>query len=1568
MEFDLTAFTLAPTVEVFNSCRKKDLILIAEFFDIQIQRDTTKQVLKESLYEKLIAAGILPRQAGDDGELQTGVAGSAEIVRDADQEVGLSPNFDSVPHEMIAIKLKEMDLLIKKQECEAEMIRFRMLEKQADRDIEMRKLDLESERLARTPVPHIRPNAVSSPVIMAGSTVTEDFSHTVSSESFDVSKYIRLVPPFREAEVDSYFIAFERIASKLKWPKEMWALLLQCSLTGKAQEVCSALPIEGSLDYETVKSAVLRAYELVPEAYRQKFRGQMKTVKQTYVEFVREKKVLFEKWCFSSRVASLEELQELILLEEFKNCLPSNIVVYLNEQKVTSLANAAVLADEFVLTHKNVFSSGATVKSQVWNSENSVQRVTRSFKGDVPRKSNEGTDKRVCFFCLDPNHRIADCKAWKQKSGASKPKNVALVESVCVSSDKGETYQPFLFRGTVSLLPDSEFKPVTILRDTGAAQSFISAEVLPFSETSFTGNEVLVRGIGMRCVNVPLHTAYLKSDIVSGLVNFAVREQLPVEGVDLILGNDLAGGIVFPTPIVTYMPKTSQNCDLAEKFPSVFPSCVVTRAQAQKFKEVVDLSNSFLANDMPKASECTLFVAPDYDVDIPSVDEEIDTQTSLKVGRESLAAAQRADASLAKCIKAAESSVYDSNSGVVYFWEEGLLMRKWKPRQEELGWQEVQQIVLPSNYRQQVLKLAHEHLLSGHVGITKTYYRVSRYFFWPGLKNSVTKFCKSCHVCQIASKPNQKIPPAPLCPIPVVNDPFDRLIIDCVGPLPKGKAGHQYILTIMCAATRFVEAIPLRTLRAKVVVKELLKFCTTFGLPRIIQSDQGSNFTSKVFKQALQMLGIGHQMSTAFHPESQGALERFHQTLKAMLRRYCVETGGDWVEGLPYLMFASRETVQESLGFSPTELVFGHTVRGPLKLLSDQLLSPSPKPVPVDEYVTSIREKLCKARDLAKLHLSEAQSKMKDRFEIKSVKRDFSPGDQVLVLLPTPGSILQAKFAGPYLIERKLNETNYVVATPERRCKRRVCHVNRLKAYVSRTSSEESIHQIGSPLACAAATVSVVVKSSTEEEGFQGGDYSIFPTRLQNSAILQDLSGFLSHLTVEQSHDLMDLLSNFSTLFRDVPGRTSVCVHDIDVGDANPIKQHPYRLNPRKREVMQAEVDYLLRHGMAVPSQSPWSSPCLLVPKPDSTFRFCTDYRKVNNITKPDSFPLPRIEDCVDKVGSARYVTKLDLLKGYWQVPLTRRASEISAFVTPDSFLQYTVLAFGMRNAPATFQRMMHQVLSGVPDCEVYLDDIVIHSDDWVQHLETLKGVCKRLETASLTLNLAKCEFAKGTITYLGKQVGQGLVKPVDAKITAILQFPVPSNKRELRRFLGMSGYYRAFCPNFSTLVCPLTDLLSTKREFVWSTDCQFAFEAAKDLLCQAPVLSAPDFSKSFKLQVDASNNGAGAVLLQEDQACVEHPVSYFSRKFVGAQRNYSVIEKEALALLLSLKHFDVYLGNSISPVVVYTDHNPLVFLSRMSGANQRLLRWSLTLQEYSLDIRHKKGVENVMADALSRV
>ncbi|KAI2668043.1 Retrovirus-related Pol polyprotein from transposon 17.6 [Labeo rohita] len=320
---------------------------------------------------------------------------------------------------------------------------------------------------------------------------------------------------------------------------------------------------------------------------------------------------------------------------------------------------------------------------------------------------------------------------------------------------------------------------------------------------------------------------------------------------------------------------------------------------------------------------------------------------------------------------------------------------------------------------------------------------------------------------------------------------------------------------------------------------------------------------------------------------------------------------------------------------------------------------------------------------------------------------------------------------------------------------------------------------------------------------------------------------------------------------------------------------------------MKEEIEYMLCYDIAIPSQSPWSSPCLLVPKPDSSFRFCTDYRK--------------------------------------------------------------------------------RVLVGVINCEVYMDDVVVYSSSWEEHVKALEDVFSKLAAASLTLNAAKSEFGKAVVTYLGKQVDQGCVRPVVAKVEAILQFPTPSNKHELRRFLGMAGYYRGFCRNFSAVVSPLTDLLSSSRKFIWDSSCSLAFDAVKDLLCNAPVLSAPNFEKPFKLQVDASATGLGAVLLQEDEHDVDHPISYFSKKFMSYQRCYSTIEKEALALLLVFQHFNVYVGGSATPLFVYTDHNPLTFLAQMSNANQRLMRWLLIIQEYNLEVRHLRGSENVIADALSR-
>ena len=415
------------------------------------------------------------------------------------------------------------------------------------------------------------------------------------------------------------------------------------------------------------------------------------------------------------------------------------------------------------------------------------------------------------------------------------------------------------------------------------------------------------------------------------------------------------------------------------------------------------------------------------------------------------------------------------------------------------------------------------------------------------------------------------------------------------------------------------------------------------------------------------------------------------------------------------------------------------------------------------------------------------------------------------------------------------------------------------------------------------------------------------------------------------------------------------------------MKQHPYRLHPERQQYLRKEVKYLLDNVFIEPSQSEWSSPCILVPKSDGTFRMCTDYRKVNSVTKTDTFPIPRIDDCIDNIGHAKYVTKFDLLKGFWQIPLTDRAKEISAFVTPDGLYQYKVMPFGMKNSPATFQRLVNSLIFGLDGCKAYIDDAIIYSEEWKQHLEIIREFFKRLSDAKLTINLPKSEFCHASLTFLGHIVGQGQVRPVEAKVEAISDFPVPTGKRQLMRFLGMAGYYRKFCNNFSVIAEPLTNLLGKKVRYVWSEACQKSFDQLKAILKSAPVLSAPRFDREFKMAVDASDVGAGSVLLQEDDNGVDHPVCYFSKKFDKHQRNYSTIEKECLSLILALQHFQVYLSSANAPIVIFSDHNPLTFIHKMKDKNQRLLRWSLMLQEHNLDIRHIKGRDNIIPDTLSR-
>ena len=475
------------------------------------------------------------------------------------------------------------------------------------------------------------------------------------------------------------------------------------------------------------------------------------------------------------------------------------------------------------------------------------------------------------------------------------------------------------------------------------------------------------------------------------------------------------------------------NCNFLEE---IFPVSAVTRSKSKMICEEEDLSIKDLFVNSGKVSgkegeEC-------------SKSELKETEWT----REAFIKEQKKDAEVANLRNLVGRG---DKEGDKYVIESDILFRKFMPSvsSKDETWKAINQIVVPMKYREAVLRKAHEDLFAGHLGIDKTFSKVSRNFFWPGFKKDVKRHCKTCHDCQIAGKPNQTIPKAPLSPIPSIGEPFEHILIDIVGPLPKSTGGVEYVLTIMDRISRYPEAIPLKSTTSPVIVKHLIEFFSRYSLPKTIQSDQGTNFTSRYFRGQMEALGIQHRISTPYHPESQGAIERFHQTLKSMIKKYCLNNISAWAKNLPFLLFAIRSAPNDSLGFSPFELVFGHRVRGPLEVFRDVLEGNDTENNLLD-WVSHSREKLFAAWEMAKGNLINSQQKMKEVFDLKAKRRSFERGDQVLVLFPLLRNQLQAELVGPYMVSRKINDLNYVIDMPDRKKKQLVCHINMLKPYYSR--------------------------------------------------------------------------------------------------------------------------------------------------------------------------------------------------------------------------------------------------------------------------------------------------------------------------------------------------------------------------------------------------------------------------------------------------------------------------------------------------------------------------------------
>ena len=570
-----------------------------------------------------------------------------------------------------------------------------------------------------------------------------------SKREFDVGRNICLVPKFHEQEVDVFFWAFEKVANSLKWPSEYWSLLAQSAFTGRAQEIYAALDEEKSADYQIVKRVVLGAYELVPESYRQRFRGLQRKVGESHLEFARQKEMAFDRWCRAQNVnEEYGRLRQLILTEEFKNSMPPGIKAHLEDHKVDKLQKAAILADEFELSHRATFGNPRN-GSYPGAQEDSGASGGRDFRiggkvtTDRPGVPPGMPSGPICHYCRKRGHIKAEC--WKLQNemgrdGGVKPVGLVStgqeseeltekeeeggVKPVGVVSTSPETekmkekemafemYKKFISEGSVVV--DGKECPVVVLRDTGASQSLLLGKAGECKGT-FLHTYVLIKGVGGEFTSVPMYQVTLRSKVVSGLVSVGVVTSLPVPGVDLILGNDLAGDKVYADPEITTTPAVSRETEgLQITIPGIFPACVVTRAQARVETEAE-------AKEEREAGEAQSSLASVFFADVES---SIKTFT-----RGDLVRAQQGDPSVKKLYDGAITQEEMVNEAEGFYLTNDVLMRKWRAREcpADQEWKVLYQVVLPPCHREDILKLAHDVPTAGHLGIRKTQAKVQQH-------------------------------------------------------------------------------------------------------------------------------------------------------------------------------------------------------------------------------------------------------------------------------------------------------------------------------------------------------------------------------------------------------------------------------------------------------------------------------------------------------------------------------------------------------------------------------------------------------------------------------------------------------------------------------------------------------------------------------------------------------------------------------------------------------------------------------------------------------------------------
>ena len=1314
------------------------------------------------------------------------------------------------------------------------------------------------------------------------------------SDSFKGPKMEKLTD---SADIEPFLKTFGRNMATHNIPARDWVKHLAPLLIGKARKAYAGVEDDGANDYDVVKEAILQYYDMGAETHLKRFRTMKKKDNESYPEFATRLRDAADKWL--AGCLTKENCIDAIAIEQFLQAVPMEMSNWILDQNPTTPLQAGRFAAKFCNRRgfdSNPFRSrgecqnnGGRHHSRYHNSRDAEQKNSRpgnyrdrdqrggnsknsTQEGDRTHKPTEKGSGPRCYNCNNYGHLARDC-ASKQR--------VNLV----VSQDQ----TPRIWQGELEGLDASNIRA-----DTGADKTVVHSKYIP--RDAYLGSKQLFQAFSGENHLLPLATVNIKLGDDYYFREVAVHDDLKY---DALLGKDIidessiklqAGDILAVTRSqAAHQQAVEEEAQRQEAESEVSPTTLLSDSE-EEVGSIPDVSDIGLEDieeeearfDFPFDFDSSLFVqvppaagrsrmtrrqkrlqAQERTLDPTGDSPEVST-----LSHDGLSIQQKSDPTLASQVAKAD------RGEMPFFWREGILYKQASSRDPS----DPDKIVVPSPYRNRILRMAHFAPLSGHFGVKKTLSRISNRFHWPKLREDVVQLCRCCPECQKAATPQRNR--APLVPLPIIGAPFERIAMDIVGPLRKTKSGKRFLLVVMDYCTRWPEVVPLRHVDSVSVADALLDIFARTGFPKEILTDQGSNFTSLVMKEFYKTSTAQHIRTSAYHPQTDGLVERFNGTLKQMLKKTVHTKDEQWDQLLPFILFAYRSAKQETTGYSPFELMYGHKMRTPLEALADEWDGEETvTPVAPFEYIQKVQERLRLVRGLAQGNEKQAKSTQKKWYDRTATTREFCVGDPVLVYLPEGHGKLDCMWQGPFYITRKVTECTYEIEMPNRRKPRRIFHVNGLKLWHS---------------------PSAALMLCSEGEKLETVEEEDDPTW---SALSQDVppdpAPTTSHqLNPQQEADLARLKQKYRSTFTDTPGKTNAIHHRIETGAAHPVFVPPYRVPQALQPVLREQIKEMLEQGIIEPSKSEWASPVLLVPKKDGTKRLCVDYRKLNAVTTPDPFRIPRIDEVIDRLGKAKYLSTLDLTKGYWQVPVAEEHRHKTAFMTPEGKYQFRTMPFGLSGAPSTFQRMMNILLKDFHSlAAAYIDDIVVFSDTWEDHLKHLDAILHTLQEANLTVKESKCRLARRDCIYLGHVVGQGFVKPDDVKTHAIRNFLKPRSKKDVRSFLGLAGYYRRFVPNFATIAAPLSDLTSkgAPNRVMWEQKHQFAFDQLKRALSTTPVLKAPNFDRTFILQSDASDVGLGAVLSQRGEDGQEHPLAFYSRKLLPRERKYLTVEKECL-------------------------------------------------------------------------